>query len=313
MILAGIAVAIVAALFVGLLQSLGSPDQTARGTAVRQQLVAARDLQAGRKLVAQDLAWANVPEGREAGVLSASDALGRALVGPLAKGEALREANLTSRLSGPAIANLLPSGQRAITVSLRDTGPEVVLYPGAIVDVLATFEIPGRASNGRESMTRTVLEAAKVLAVNDEAVGSVETAERRSNQRRLAVTLAVTPQQAADLELANSRATLGIALRSEQDKTGTAAPMATTASVFGVEWARLEAAAAATQKAEKPEPKPETEAKKPEPPPEPPKQAEAAKPAPAPVEAEPPKPAWEVTVIGGERTQRSSFPASPKD
>lgn len=312
MFLAGLAVAVVAALFVGLLQSLGSPDQTARGSANRQQLVAARDLPAGRKLAAQDLAWASVPEGREAGMVSASEALGRALVGPLAKGEALLEANLTSRLSGPAIANLLPSGQRAITVSLRDTGPEVVLYPGAIVDVLATFEIPGRAPNGRESMTRTVLEAVKVLAVNDEAVGSGEAAERRANLRRLAVTLAVTPQQAADLELANSRSTLGIALRSEQDKTGTAAPMATTASVFGIEWARLEAAASQKTEAkpETPEKKPDVEAKKPEAPAQP---APPAKPAPAPAETEPRKQVWEVTVIGGERTQRSSFPVAPKD
>jgi pilus assembly protein CpaB len=295
LILVGIAMAAVAALLVGLLQSLASPDQTARTTANRQQIVASRDLPAGRKLVMQDLAWGTVAEGREPGLTASADAIGRALVAPLAKGESLREDNLTTRLSGPAIANMLPGGHRAITVNLRDTGPEVVLYPGATVDVLATFEVASRGATGREALTRTVLEAAKVLAVNDDAVGGAvnDVADRRVNSRRLAVTLAVTPQQAADLELASSRATLGIALRSEQDKnvpdknTGTTA-VATTTSVFGAEWARIEGDAA---KASKPA-----------------DETVAPAPAPAPVVA-PVAPAWEMTIQAGERSERRSFPS----
>jgi Flp pilus assembly protein CpaB len=296
MLLVGLAVAAVAALLVGLLQSLSSPDQAARGAGARQHIVAARDLPAGRKLVAQDLAWANAPEGVDAGLASSSEALGRALVVPLSKGQPLREANLTTRLSGAAIANLLPSGQRAITISLRDTSPEVVLYPGAMVDVLATFEVPGRSGPEREALTRTVLEAAKVLAVNEDAVGAADGAERRSASRRLAVTLAVTAQQAADLELASSRATLGIALRSEQDRAAAqqpVSPVATTASVFGAEWLRSPAA-------EKVEPRVVEQ-------PAPPQPAPVVAPQPAP-EA-PKKAAWEVKVLGGDRTERTEFPA----
>jgi pilus assembly protein CpaB len=293
MLLVGLAVAAVAALLVGLLQSLSSPDQAARGVGARQHIVAARDLPAGRKLAAQDLAWANAPEGVDAGLASSSDALGRALVVPLPKGAPLREANLTSRLSGPAIASLLPSGQRAITISLRDSGPEVVLYPGATVDVLATFELPGRSGAEREALTRTVLQAAKVLAVNEDAVGAADAAERRASSRRLAVTLAVTPQQAADLELASSRATLGIALRSEQDRAAEqkpASPIATTASVFGAEWLRdVEADKPAARVEAKPAPQPQAPAPQPAP--------EAAK-----------KPVWEVKVQSGERLERSQFP-----
>jgi pilus assembly protein CpaB len=170
-----------------------------------------------------------------------------------------------------------------------------VLYPGATVDVLATFEVASRGATGREALTRTVLEAAKVLAVNDDAVGGAvnDVADRRVNSRRLAVTLAVTPQQAADLELASSRATLGIALRSEQDKnvpdknTGTTA-VATTTSVFGAEWARIEGDAA---KASKPA-----------------DETVAPATAPAPVVA-PVAPAWEMTIQAGERSERRSFPS----
>ena len=297
MLLVGLAVAAVAALLVGLLQSLSSPDPAGRGAGARQHIVAARDLPAGRKLAAQDLAWANAPEGADAGLASSSEALGRALVAPLAKGQPLREANLTTRLSGAAIANLLPSGQRAITISLRDTGPEVVLYPGAMVDVLATFEVPGRSGAAREALTRTVLEAAQVLAVNDDAVGAAEGVERRNASRRLAVTLGVTPQQAADLELASSRATLGIALRSEQDRAAAqqpVSPVATTASVFGAEWLREPAAEKVEARVE---PKPAPQA--PAPVVAPPQVAPAA----------PKKAAWEVKVLGGDRVERTEFPA----
>jgi hypothetical protein len=90
-----------------------------------------------------------------------------------------------------------------------------------MVDVLATLEVPIRGTSQRETITRTVLERSRVLAVNDDAVGTRAAvgSDRKSTTRRLSVTLAVTPDQAAQVELASTRGVIGITLRSADEGT----------------------------------------------------------------------------------------------
>jgi pilus assembly protein CpaB len=142
-------------------------------------------------------------------------------VAPIQKGQLIREDDLAARGSGEAIASQLEPGYRAITVTLRDASPGVALYPGAMVDVLATLEVPIRGTNQKETITRTVLERSRVLAVNDEAVGTRTAigSDRKSTTPRLSVTLAVTPDQAAQVELASTRGVIGITLRSADEGT----------------------------------------------------------------------------------------------
>jgi pilus assembly protein CpaC len=102
-----------------------------------------------------------------------------------------------------------------------------------MVDVLATLEVPIRGTTQKETITRTVLERSRVLAVNDEAVGT-RTAignDRKSPTRRLSVTLAVTPDQAAQVELASTRGVIGITLRSaDEGATGQSGAAPTSAN-----------------------------------------------------------------------------------
>jgi pilus assembly protein CpaB len=282
LVLIGLAMAVVAALATQLLQStLGGENAGATDTA--RAVVAARNLAAGAQLTESDLELATVPAGSSAadGFASKTALVGRSLGRALATGQLVREGDLSARASGATLGGELPAGTRAITITLRDNGPEVMLYPGARVDVLATMDSPPRSNGQRETVTRTVLEAARVVAVNDDTVLAPGPNDDRRVSRRTTVTLAVSPQDAAEIELAGARGTLGLSLRSEKDgDTRSKSPAeASTRDLFAAEDAptKLPAFAPAVTTAQPTPPAP-----------------------PAP-------PKWEVTVIRGEATERLEF------
>lgn len=302
LILIGAVAAAVSAALAYFLQLTLSPsgDGKAPRSAPATCLTAARDLPMGHRLTETDLDQVDMSS-RPAGetlVSSRALAVGRTTSVALLKGQALRTGDLVDAGSGASIAGQLSAGMRAITVSLRDTGPEVVLYPGALVDMLATLERPGRTAEQRDTVTVTLLEGVRVLAVNDEAVGVKAAAEapgdRRSGSRKLTVTLAVTPEQAAQVELASARGTVGIALRPEGDRTaiaGTAAS-ATARSILGLpepSTGTAQVAAAPFQET-----------------------APAAPGTPAPTAAAtqgaPQRAVWQVTVMRGDSTRTHEFP-----
>lgn len=292
LILIGVVAAAVSAALAYFLQVMLAPTSGAkadRGAAIAC-VTASRDLPAGHRLVESDLdqvEMASRPAG-ESLVANRALAVGRTTSVALSKGQALRTGDLVVAGSGASIAGQLAPGMRAITVSLRDTGPEVVLYPGALVDMLATLERPGRTPEQRDTVTLTLLEGVRVLAVNDEAVGAKAPTDapgdRRSASRKLTVTLAVTPEQAAQVELASSRGTVGIALRPDGDRSSAAGTGAsvTARSILGL----------------------------PDPVDEPAKPAVATAPAPPPppAPAKPERAVWQVTVMRGDSTSTHEFP-----
>jgi len=315
LIVVGFAMAVVAAVVTMFAQSLLEGEGMPRRSGPTELVVAARPLPVGTRLKAEDLQLAASPGPSTARTAfsSSTSVIGRTLIMTLEKGQVLREEDLADRGSGAAIASQLPSGFRAITVTLRDAGPEVVLYPGALVDVLATVEVPGR-TGGRESVTRTLVEGVRVVAVNDEAVGgrTAESSDRRTTTRRPTVTIAVTPDQAAQVELASSRGTIGVTLRSSDDQTTAAGPgaIATTQSLLGM----VNEPAPAPKPAETPKEPVERPAEKPvEKPAEKPAEKPVAAPVPQVLPAAPEKPkTWEVKVIrGGKESTTHPFPEKP--
>ena len=220
LLIIGVALSVMAAILVYAVASKFSDSGTPTVRRTSQPMgYATRELPAGHLIVAADLqSDRGVKDSAGERVYSAGGAAeGRTLVTAVQKGQLIREDDLAARGSGEAIASQLEPGYRAITVTLRDTGPGVALYPGAMVDVLATLEVPIRGTSQKETITRTVLEGSRVLAVNDEAVGTRVTSDRQQDQRRLSVTLAVTPDQAAQVELASTRGVIGITLRSSDE------------------------------------------------------------------------------------------------
>ena len=243
--------------------------------------IASKDLAAGHRLVAAD--FDAEAAGTKGDASRPQRGLGRILAVSPRKGQVIRDTDLAPQTSGEAIANQLPPGYRAITVTLRDNGPAVSLFPGAVVDVLATIEVQGPGNSQREMVTRTVLERGRVLAVNDEALGMKAPAntaagaiDRRTSTRKMTVTLAATPEQASAVEFASARGTIGIAVRAEDDGTAAAAPVPAPAPATAATGAQPAAPAAAA--------------------------------APAATGSQ----TWDVLVIRGKDTERHSFSNSTK-
>lgn len=241
LIMIGLVMAVVAALLAVFVQFVFVAGGSSEGQSSAQMVVTAQEFPAGHKLIAKDLvaAPAKVMANGKKGFASMQSVVGRTLVMPMKKGQAITAEDLVVQGSGSLIASQIPPGYRAIVVSLRDPAPGVVLYPGALVDILATMEAPAIGNAQREKITRTVQERMRVLAVNDEIVGGKpnETTDRNNtSQRKLSVTLAVTPEQAAQIELASARGTIGITLRSDDDANPDLGQYATatTKSLMGI-------------------------------------------------------------------------------
>jgi pilus assembly protein CpaB len=305
LVLLGLCVALIASWIARMLQP--APSALPRAESI-DVVVAARDIDIGRVLSAEDLATERVSDTPKArtGVPLAAAAVGRTASSVIRKGQLVRDEDLASPGAGASLVSLVPPGQRAVTVALREPGPGPALYPGAFVDVLVTADIPSKASNFREAMTKTLIERSRVLAVNDLGIGgkvpAPDARERRVAQRQPTVTLLVTAEQSAQLELAMVRGTVGVALCAVGDGPGVpGASGVTTSGMLGI---TLE-----------PDPAPMPPAPPPAAP-EPKEPEQPAKPEPQ-APAEPPKPeVWEVTVVRGDNTVKHPFPfkapADPK-
>ena len=239
-IAAGIAV-LAAVLAAGVQRLLGAGASAESVTG--QVMCAKTELPAGHRLVEGDLEprQGNLGSGTRAASTEARQLIGRTLSAPMRTGQIIRQEHLAARGSGADIASQLPSGHRAITVVLRDPVAATSLFPGAWVDVLVTMDRGGPANKG-DAITRVAIERARVLALADD--GSAARAAAAANDigtgserrpvpiKKVAVTLDVTVAQAAELELAASRGTVGLAIRPESDTTS-ANGSATTQGMLG--------------------------------------------------------------------------------
>jgi len=206
--------------------------------------VLARDLQSGHRITPDDLSVEVVDASADLnGVVRTPLAVvGRVLIASGVKGELLRTMNLARPGTGASIAAQLQPGDRAATVTLRDVGAKVILYPGAKVDVLATMQLlDGR--NQRRTATRTILQDRRVLAVDDEIAGGEVAAidddgRRRPVARSITVTLAVRPGEVEKLELASEQGTIGLVLRPMEGDVSAANSVATAETMFGESKAR---------------------------------------------------------------------------
>ena len=218
-----IVLGLLAALFAAILVSaLGSGSSSGSGLSLgggdQEILLTTRELPAGHVLKEGDLksqvvSAASLPAGS---IGATGSALGRVLIAPMVENQVLTESRLASLGSGPEIAAMLRGGYRASTITLSDRGPGVFVYPGSLVDVIATFEVPDGHPNEGELVSRTVLEGAHVLAVEGFATGEGEPepeASRRGSLRGPMLTLLLTPTQAQILQLATTLGSVSVTLR----------------------------------------------------------------------------------------------------
>lgn len=138
---------------------------------------------------------------------SLDEVVGQVTTVALAEGESVLRSKLGNPQTPTALAFRIPPGRRAITIKVSETsGVGGFPEPGDLVDVLATFA----KEIGGVDKTRLVLESAPVLA----AGARTETRDSLKDVKPLtSLTLAVTPDEAARLTLAEERGSLRVLLR----------------------------------------------------------------------------------------------------
>ena len=220
LLILGLGAAFAASALVGLMRFEFMGSGSDQRPAV-ELVTAVTDLPAGHRLTLEDLKSVPVAaeDADDASMRSLNTAVGRTLIVPMVRGQLLRPDDLAAPGTGAAIASQLEPDERAITVTLRDVGTGVVLYPGGFVDVLATVQAEMGRNERPRTMTKTVLEARRILAVNDEVVGgrTMDANGRGAARRQLTVTLAVTPLEARQVALAREEGVIGIVLRPTDD------------------------------------------------------------------------------------------------
>lgn len=228
LVMLGVIAALCVSVLVAALQSGGDAENAAIAKDVTPDvtvLVAARDLKGAQIIEANAVETQQAPQDAtpEGYLVDPVQVVGRVLVAPMVKGQVLTRSSLASEGSGLELASALPKGMRAVAVSLRDSyGLHGLLYPGCIVDVLATTTI--RASG--KTVTKTLLEAIRVLAIEDKTIVSPKDENkdmvgRAYRSQGEMVTLMVDSEQAEALNAAKEAGSVSLALRHPLDTTTT--------------------------------------------------------------------------------------------
>lgn len=237
--------------------------------------------------------------------------VGQVLIVPVVEGQAFTKACFAPEGSGFHLAANLPKGMRAISIAMADySGLDGLLYPGSCVDVIASFDMRGKANGDQGIISKTMLQGVQVLAVDNRTVvsqGDEET--KKSSDRKKRVTILVDDKQAQMVQLAMQHGTVSLALRNPTDVASDAEPQVTMLSELGVpglgeedEADAVVVVADAGAPTVAPEP-PKTDIK-PEPKAvEPPPQPEVVVVAPP-----PPPPEWVVKLIKGGEVLSKAFP-----
>lgn len=198
---------------VGILQVMKRPAAPIKTETV---LFAATDIQRGESIDEKMIEVRKVPVGQvPPGALSkVTDVVGRSAHFPMLKGDALADAKLTAKGAGGGMAALIRPGMRAFTIQTPTLSSSLAgfLLPGNKVDVLLTI---GNGNDTTGSATTTLLQNVEILAVHTNvdspAANKIDPNEARS------VTLLVTPDDAALLDLGQNKGTLHLTLRNPKD------------------------------------------------------------------------------------------------
>lgn len=192
------------------------------GARVTSIVVARAELRAGQAITADALELRDWPEDNvPAGAFDNIEAVlaSQPTVGILA-GEPVVAGRLSSAKSGTGIAALLHPNMRAIAVEVDDAaGYTGLLYPGAIVDVVATVRDP----MGRGPSARIAVQHAQVLSVGLDTDVATRRVKRddggldSSAEHGTYVTLEVAPEEAEILAVARSEGRIDLVLRNATD------------------------------------------------------------------------------------------------
>jgi pilus assembly protein CpaB len=181
-------------------------------------VVAAVDIELGSRLNAQMIKVVDWPSGSlpAGGFDDPKNLQDRVVRTSIQRGEAILNAKLAPEGTQGGLSAVIAEGKRAMTVRVNDVvGVAGFALPGNYVDVMVNFQQdqPGKGSDEKQHISKTVLNHVLVLAVAQEASRD-ETKPKVVN----AVTLELSLADAEKLDLARNIGTLSLVLRNQIDK-----------------------------------------------------------------------------------------------
>lgn len=206
---------------------LYSTTAGAKQTRLKTVIAASRDIPAGVRLKKTDLKRVSVPErdAPQAAVTDEKTLIDHALLFPLNTNELVTVTKIASASGVEGVASIIPQGKRAVSVSVQDASSAAgLIQPRSKVDVIVT-----RAGSLNEAVSNIILQDIQVLSVGrvtelqltpsdgkGGAAAAPAAAQVASTQAR-AVTLLVTPEESAKLELAKNAGRISLSLRNPSD------------------------------------------------------------------------------------------------
>lgn len=175
-------------------------------------VIAANDIGEGTTVTAGMLTRRAVPEDfREPYTTEKEvDFIGLITAAPVAKGEQIQRNKLRQAsevIRAASLSEVTPQGQRAVTIGTDAlTGVGGFVRPGDFVDVLWTF-----VAADNDSVTMTLFQKIKVLAVGNKMIGDVE--NETDHIIDYTVTLSLTPQEISLLLFARREGVIQLSLR----------------------------------------------------------------------------------------------------
>jgi pilus assembly protein CpaB len=203
---------------------LYSATSSANQTKLIRVQAAARDLGAGTRLRKGDLRMVEIPEKEhQRGVFSDEKILlDKTLLFPVTLNEPITQNKLAAMGGIEGVAATIPAGKRAVSVQVTDsTSAAGLILPRSHVDVVFT-----RTGSMAEALSKIILEDITVLSVgrnteiavtDAKAAASASAAQVQNSTAQRAVTLLVTPEESAKLELAKNNGKIGLVLRNPLD------------------------------------------------------------------------------------------------
>lgn len=198
------------------------------GAPMTEVLVVQSDLPAATCLTAEQVRREPVPTLAlpRGYLITPAQAIGRYLITPLLKGQALAESSLAARGSLAEKMFMLPPGTTVATITVPSRSINGgLLRAGCYVHVFATLREDGSAQ--AKSVSGTLFKAMQVWSIGDEPGGpapAVQEPEKAKSQSSRAgttgtvkVSLLATYEQAGILQIVSERGTITLTIRSPRE------------------------------------------------------------------------------------------------
>ncbi|MFM7071746.1 MAG: Flp pilus assembly protein CpaB, partial [Planctomycetota bacterium] len=188
-----------------------------RGVTMGKVVIAAVEIHRGELITEKMVRLVDWPKSRmpSQSFSKLDDVVGRIAVMGILADDLVFAGKVAKGKDGRGLAPLIPEGMRAFTI-LTPTDASLVagfIVPDHHVDVVLTVSGSDDSSGG--GTATVLLQNIRVLAVGQHL--EVPRENKMTPKEMKSVTLAVTPEQAAKLSLAQTRGTLHLSLRSETD------------------------------------------------------------------------------------------------